>query len=131
MTDFVEEFRNIAQMVTIINHNHMYPVVETFGYADHLMNSWKLDPHTLKYNFKGNLPYDIEIVEPQPHLVRYVLDQPYSKEMIAVMLNLQKQVKISLHTMVRVIRGEENKQSLISLKILCSLLLRFSFRLLF
>lgn len=99
MTDFVEEFRNIAQMVTIINHNHMYPVVETFGYADHLMNSWKLDPHTLKYNFKGNLPYDIEIVEPQPHLVRYVLDQPYSKEMIAVMLNLQKQQKQRCHAL--------------------------------
>lgn len=93
MTDFVEEFRSTAQMVSIIGHSHMLPIVEHFGYADHMMNSWKLDHNTLKFNFKGSLPYEPELLEEQPQLLRYVLDQPYSKEMVSVMLNLQKQQK--------------------------------------
>lgn len=93
MTDFVEEFRNTAQMVSIIGHTHMLPIVEPFGYADHMMNSWKLDHNTLKFNFKGSLPYEPELLEEQPHLLRYVLDQPYSREMVSIMLNLQKQQK--------------------------------------
>ncbi|XP_037947513.1 mediator of RNA polymerase II transcription subunit 23-like [Teleopsis dalmanni] len=93
MTDFLEEFRSIAQMVSIIGHSHMLPIVEHFGYADHMMNSWKLDHNTLKFNFKGCLPYEPELLEEQTQLLRYVLNQPYSKEMVSVMLNLQKQQK--------------------------------------
>lgn len=40
---------------------------------------------------KGNLPYDADEVGPQIGLLRYVLQQLYSKEMVCSMLNLQKQ----------------------------------------
>ncbi len=39
------------------------------------------------------LPYAKEIVEPQRDLLRYVLRQPYSKEMVNSMLGLQKPSK--------------------------------------
>lgn len=99
MTDVVEEFRMTAQMVSIIGHTHMLPIVEHFGYADHMMNSWKLDPNTLKFNFKGILPYELELMEEQPQLLRYVLGQSYSKEMVSVMLNLQKHQKQRCNTL--------------------------------
>ncbi|KAH8305992.1 hypothetical protein KR018_009354 [Drosophila ironensis] len=93
MTDFVEEFRKTAQMVTIIGHANMLPIVEHFGYADHMMNSWRLDHNSLKFNFKGVLPYEPELLEEQKSLLRYVLEQPYSREMVSQMLNLQKHQK--------------------------------------
>ncbi|XP_061399738.1 mediator of RNA polymerase II transcription subunit 23 [Musca vetustissima] len=99
MTDYVEEFRMTAQMVSVIGHVHMLPIVEHFGYADHMMNSWKLDQNTLKFNLKGILPYDLELMEEQPQLLRYVLGQSYSKEMVSSMLNLQKQQKHRCNTL--------------------------------
>uniref|UniRef100_T1HR14 Mediator of RNA polymerase II transcription subunit 23 n=1 Tax=Rhodnius prolixus TaxID=13249 RepID=T1HR14_RHOPR len=93
MSSFVESFRQTAQMVSIIGHASMLPVVEHSGYADHLVNAWKLDPITLKLSLKGNLPYDKCLLEPQTPLLRYVLEQPYSREMVCSMLGLQKQHK--------------------------------------
>lgn len=95
----MEEFRNTAQMVSIIGHSHMLPIVEYFGCADHMMNSWKLDPNTLKFTFKGSLPYEPELLEEQSQLLRYVLDQPYSKEVVSAMLNLQKHQKQRCNTL--------------------------------
>ncbi|KDR22950.1 mediator of RNA polymerase II transcription subunit 23 isoform X2 [Zootermopsis nevadensis] len=93
LSGFVESFRATAQMVSIIGHSRMLPVVEHSGYADHLINPWKLDPSTLKFSLKGNLPYDRELLEPQTGLLRYVLEQPYSRDMVCSMLGLQKQHK--------------------------------------
>jgi Mediator complex subunit 23. len=95
LSSFVESFRATAQMVSIIGHSRMLPVVEHSGYADHLINPWKLDPSTLKFSLKGNLPYDRELLEPQTGLLRYVLEQPYSRDMVCSMLGLQKQVSES------------------------------------
>lgn len=92
-SSFVESFRPTAQMVSIIGHSKMLPVVEHSGYADHLINPWKLDPTTLKFSLKGNLPYDRELLERQTGLLRYVLEQPYSRDMVCSMLGLQKQHK--------------------------------------
>lgn len=69
----------------------MLPVVEYSGYADHL-SPWKLDPTTLKFTLKAILPYDKELLEPQTELLRYVLEQPYSRDMVCNMLGLVKQV---------------------------------------
>lgn len=93
-SSFVEDFRNIAQMVSVIGHSSMLPVVEHFGYTDTLINPWRLDPNTLKFSFRGILPYDTELFQPQIGLLRYVLEQPYSKDMVCSMLNLQKQCKV-------------------------------------
>lgn len=93
-TDFVEDFRNIAQMVSIIGHSSMLPMVEHFGYTDTLINPWRLDPTTLKFAVRGILPYDAELSQSQKGLLRFVLEQPYSKDMVCSMLNLQKQCKI-------------------------------------
>lgn len=61
------------------------------GYGEST-NPWRLDPNTLKFTtLKGNLPYDNDVTKPQIGLLRYVLQQLYSKEMICTMLNLQKQ----------------------------------------
>lgn len=80
-------------MVSIVGHSKMLPVVEHSGYADHL-SPWKLDPGTLKFTLKGILPYDKELLEPQTGLLRYVLEQPYSRDMVCCMLGLVKQVFI-------------------------------------
>lgn len=80
-------------MLTLIGHSHMLPVVEHTGYADQLINPWRLDPNTLKFTLKGNLPYDENLVEPQTSLLLFVLAQPYSRDMVCSMLNLQKQHK--------------------------------------
>lgn len=93
LSSFVESFRPTAQMVSIIGHSKMLPVVEHSGYADHLINSWKLDPATLKFSLKGNLPYEKSLLEPQTGLLRWVLEQPYSRDMVCSMLGLQKQHK--------------------------------------
>ncbi|BES98684.1 Mediator of RNA polymerase II transcription subunit [Nesidiocoris tenuis] len=93
LSNFVESFRPTAQMVSIIGHSSMLPVVEHSGYADHLINPWKLDPVSLKLSLKGNLPYDKSLLEPQTKLLRYVLEQPYSRDMVSSMLGLQKQHK--------------------------------------
>lgn len=88
----MEGFRPLAQMVSIIGQARMLPVVEHSGYADHLVNPWRLDSATLKLSLKGSLPYDRELLEPQTRLLRYVLEQPYSRDMVCSMLGLQKQV---------------------------------------
>lgn len=91
--NFVEGFRDTAQMLTLIGHSQMRPVVDHSGFADQLINPWRLDAHTLKFSLKGNLPYDPEITQPQTSLLRFVLSQRYSRDMVCSMLNLQKQHK--------------------------------------
>lgn len=88
-----------------------------------ICNSWKLDPTTLRFPLRGMLPFDKvthahytlmtcarvptssnntvcvhvfhmkDLFEPQTGLLRYVLEQPYSREMVCNMLGLNKQVK--------------------------------------
>ncbi|XP_041987313.1 mediator of RNA polymerase II transcription subunit 23 [Aricia agestis] len=93
LSSFVESFRPCAQMVSIIGHSQMLPVIEFSGFADHLVNPWRLNPITLKFSLKGNLPYDDELLKPQIALLRHVLEQPYSRDMLCSMLGLQKQHK--------------------------------------
>lgn len=93
LSSFVESFRSCAQMVSIIGHSQMSPVVEHSAYADHLINPWRLDPISLKFSLKGNLPYDEDLLKPQTNLLRHVLEQPYSRDMVSSMLGLQKQHK--------------------------------------
>lgn len=89
-SSFIEDFRNIAQMVSIIGHSEMRPIVE---HTETCILSWRLDCATLKLAIKGILPYDMELLKPQTGLLRFVLEQPYSKDMVCSMLNLQKQCK--------------------------------------
>jgi mediator of RNA polymerase II transcription subunit 23 len=90
-SNFIEEFVNLAQMLSIIGHSSMYPILEpasASGYGD--LNPWRLDLNLKFTTLKGNLPYDPELTQPQVGLLRYVLQQLYSKEMVCSMLNLQK-----------------------------------------
>ncbi|XP_055535725.1 mediator of RNA polymerase II transcription subunit 23 [Wyeomyia smithii] len=93
IANFIEEFIIVAQMLTIIGHSSMLPIVEHSSYADNLINPWKLDPNTLKLALRGNLPYEPELLQPQTKLLGFVLEQPYSRDMVCSMLNLQKQHK--------------------------------------
>lgn len=102
----------------------LLPVVNNSGA---ICNSWKLDPTTLRFPLKGMLPFDKvgfwpvhmlkvcwgmcllwfrsiiplvilqDLFEPQTGLLRYVLEQPYSREMVCNMLGLNKQVWLTLH----------------------------------
>lgn len=92
--DFVGSFRNCTQMVSIIGHHEMRPIVEHSGMPEHLIGPWKLDPMTLKFNLKGTLPYNKQVLDKQTALLKYVLDQPYSRDMVCGMLGLQKQQKM-------------------------------------
>nr|XP_029709787.1 mediator of RNA polymerase II transcription subunit 23 [Aedes albopictus] len=93
IANFIEEFVIVAQMLSIIGHSSMLPIVEHSSYADNLINPWKLDPNTLKLALRGNLPYEPELLQPQIKLLRFVLEQPYSRDMVCSMLNLQKTQK--------------------------------------
>lgn len=99
-SSFVEDFRNVAQMVSIIGHVHMLPIVELFGYTEILISPWKLDLVTLKFTHRGILPYDPELQQPQKKLLRYVLEQPYSKDMVSTMLSLPKPVNRLIFSLV-------------------------------
>lgn len=48
-SDYVDSFRACAQMVSVVGHAEMRPVVEHSGCPEHLVNPWKLDPCTLRY----------------------------------------------------------------------------------
>lgn len=92
-SDYTESFRPCAQMVSVIGQAEMRPVVEHTGQPEHLVTPWKLDPITLRFNLKGILPFSPELLEKQTRLLRYVVEQPYSRDMVCAMLGLQKQHK--------------------------------------
>lgn len=91
LSDVVDGFRPLVQMLSPIGRPLMFPVVDPSAHGVH--HSWKLEQGTLKLALKGNLPYDKEYTEPQTRLIRYVLEQPYSREVLCGMLGLQKQHK--------------------------------------
>ena len=83
-------------MVTTAGRSKLLPIV---GHSSTLNNIWKLDPLTAKFQLRGLLPYNKEVLEPQTGLLRYVLEQPCSRDMITAMLSLnakQKQRSIIL-----------------------------------
>ncbi|XP_043963377.1 mediator of RNA polymerase II transcription subunit 23 [Gambusia affinis] len=88
ISDFVDSFRPTARINSICGRCSLLPVVNNSGA---ICNSWKLDPTTLRFPLRGMLPYDKDLFEPQTGLLRYVLEQPYSREMVCNMLGLNKQ----------------------------------------
>ncbi|XP_004083784.2 mediator of RNA polymerase II transcription subunit 23 isoform X2 [Oryzias latipes] len=90
ISDFVDSFRPTARINSICGRCSLLPVVNNSGA---ICNSWKLDPATLRFPLRGMLPYDKDLFEPQTVLLRYVLEQPYSREMVCNMLGLNKQQK--------------------------------------
>uniref|UniRef100_A0A671RGY3 Mediator of RNA polymerase II transcription subunit 23 n=1 Tax=Sinocyclocheilus anshuiensis TaxID=1608454 RepID=A0A671RGY3_9TELE len=90
ISDFVDSFRPTARINSICGRCNLLPVVNNSGA---ICNSWKLDPTTLRFPLRGMLPYDKDLFEPQTGLLRYVLEQPYSRDMVCNMLGLNKQHK--------------------------------------
>uniref|UniRef100_A0A8C5NER4 Mediator of RNA polymerase II transcription subunit 23 n=1 Tax=Gouania willdenowi TaxID=441366 RepID=A0A8C5NER4_GOUWI len=88
ISEFVDSFRPTARINSICGRCSLLPVVNNSGA---ICNSWKLDPTTLHFPLKGMLPFDKDLFEPQTGLLRYVLEQPYSREMVCNMLGLNKQ----------------------------------------
>lgn len=83
---FIESFRPTAQIFSIINRPDLLPVVGCSSCHGNL--SWRLDAISAKFQLKGLLPYKDKLKEPQVGQVRYLLEQPYSKEMIYSTLSL-------------------------------------------
>ncbi|XP_037789098.1 mediator of RNA polymerase II transcription subunit 23-like isoform X2 [Penaeus monodon] len=90
LTDFIDKFRRAAQMLSIVGRPKLRPIVEHSGQNSPSINSWKLDSLTLKFQLKGALPYSPELLEAQPGLLRYILKQPYSREMVYAVIDIQK-----------------------------------------
>nr|XP_040016431.1 mediator of RNA polymerase II transcription subunit 23 isoform X3 [Gasterosteus aculeatus aculeatus] len=88
ISDFVDSFRPTARINSICGRCSLLPVVNNSGA---ICNSWKLDPTNLHFPLRGMLPFDKDLFEPQTGLLRYVLEQPYSREMVCNMLGLNKQ----------------------------------------
>eukprot|EP00057_Strongylocentrotus_purpuratus_P018962 XP_011673436.1 PREDICTED: mediator of RNA polymerase II transcription subunit 23 [Strongylocentrotus purpuratus] len=65
----------------------LLPVI---GHSNNTSNSWRLDPVTLAFPTRGLLPFEPETIKPQTGLLRYVLKQPYSRDMICTILALNK-----------------------------------------
>jgi len=100
VSNFLNSFRPAAAMVSCTNKWRLVPVVEQLGRA-HVMSTWKVDPVSLKFFLKGTmtyeriLPYCRDLTCPQPQLIRYLLSQPYSKDLVNHVLGLQKPRKDS------------------------------------
>ncbi|XP_076066358.1 mediator complex subunit 23 [Oratosquilla oratoria] len=94
LTDFVDKFRRAAQMLTIVGRPKLRPIVEHSGHSNPSMHTWKLDNTSLRFQLKGSLPYDPKLTEPQPELLRYVLKQKYSREMVCFIIDIQKKNKV-------------------------------------
>ena len=92
-TDYVESYRFCAQFVSVIGQWRLRPIVEHSSCPEPLMTAWRLDPITLRFVFKGILPYENNLIRPQYELLRYVLEQSYSRDTVCAMLGLQKQHK--------------------------------------
>ncbi|XP_068748521.1 mediator of RNA polymerase II transcription subunit 23-like [Montipora capricornis] len=90
LSDFIETFRPLAHMVSVIGRPTLLPVI---GHPGSSITVWKLDPNTLSFPLKGLLPYDKELLKPQTKLLQYVIAQPYSRDVICTMLGLNKQQK--------------------------------------
>lgn len=88
VSDFVDTFRPTARTNSICGRWCLLLVVNNLGV---ICNSWKLDPATLHFPLKGFLPCDKDLFEPQATLLRYVLEQPYSRNMVCNMLGLNRQ----------------------------------------
>jgi len=91
---FVQSFRPVAQMVTSIGRSQFLPVV---GHSTLTSNVWKLQsvgPAALTFTYQGPLPYKESLYEPQTRLLRFVLEQPYSRDMVSLMLSLNKTQKV-------------------------------------
>ncbi|KAG9510935.1 Mediator of RNA polymerase II transcription subunit 23, partial [Fragariocoptes setiger] len=83
---FIESFRPTAQIVSIVNRSKLLPVV---GYSSTLgCHSWRLDSISAKFQLRGLLPYKDRLKEPQVDQLRYMLEQPYSRDMICTILAL-------------------------------------------
>lgn len=95
---FLDSFRPAAAIVSCTNLPRLIPIVEYMGRAN-VMSSWKLEPTSLKFLLKGIttydriLPYNKDLVKPQPHFLRYLLTQMYSKDLINHVLSLKKPTK--------------------------------------
>lgn len=90
LSDFVDSFHPTAQMVSIIGQPKLMPVV---GYSSTLGNAWELNTVSAKFELRGQLPYRKELQQQQTELLRYVIEQPFSRDMVCSMLGLNTKSK--------------------------------------
>ncbi|XP_063968330.1 mediator of RNA polymerase II transcription subunit 23-like [Lytechinus pictus] len=87
LANYVDSFKPVANLITVTGRSLLLPVI---GHFNNTSNSWRLDPVTLAFPTRGLLPFEPETVKPQTDLLRYVLKQPYSRDMICTILALNK-----------------------------------------
>lgn len=83
---FIDSFRPVADMVSFHGRPPTFPIVGHSLAATII----KLDNATGKYKHKGQLPYDMDLEEPQMDLLYFIMEQNHSRETIAHMLSFSK-----------------------------------------
>lgn len=93
VAEFVDRFRAIASMVSLTGRGDLLPIFNHFSPS--LASTWRIDPETLRFValMKIQLPYDRSFYQSQTKLLRYILAQPYSRDMVFHVLGIQKQQK--------------------------------------
>ncbi|KAG8190668.1 hypothetical protein JTE90_001277 [Oedothorax gibbosus] len=97
ISSFIESFTPTAQLVSISafmvvkGDETMSKLLPVVGHSSTMGNVWKLDHDSGKPPLKGLLPYNEKMFEPQTDLLRYVLQQSYSRELVCNMLGFNKQ----------------------------------------
>uniref|UniRef100_H2YVM5 Mediator of RNA polymerase II transcription subunit 23 n=1 Tax=Ciona savignyi TaxID=51511 RepID=H2YVM5_CIOSA len=91
LSEFIDRFRATATMVSTTARWMLLPVVDHAFYQ--LPSTWKLEPETLRFPLKRQLPYSPEMYQRQTRLLNYILEQLYSRDMVLQVLGLQKHQK--------------------------------------
>ncbi|CAK8677896.1 unnamed protein product [Clavelina lepadiformis] len=91
LTRFMDRFRATATMVSTTGRWMLLPVVDHAFYQT--TSSWRLEPDSLKFSLKPKLPYSKEMCRRQGRLLRYILRQTYSRDMVLQVLGFQRHVK--------------------------------------
>lgn len=86
VASFIDSFRPVADMVSFHGRPPTFPIVGHSLAATVI----KLDNTTGKYKHKGQLPYDMDLEEPQMDLLYFIMEQNHSRETIAHMLSFSK-----------------------------------------
>jgi hypothetical protein len=89
---FSNTFIPLSDLISIKGRSELSPVV---GFSSSTGQVWKLDSNNLKFRRNHVLPFSEDQNRPQSKLLKAVVSQPCSKDMVLMMLSLSRQVGVS------------------------------------
>jgi mediator of RNA polymerase II transcription subunit 23 len=85
---FSNTFIPLSDLISIKGRSELSPVV---GFSSSTGQVWKLDSNNLKFRRNHVLPFSEDQNRPQSKLLKAVVSQPCSKDMVLMMLSLSRQ----------------------------------------